>query len=256
LFGDFVIAQGDRIILIDEKGRKYMVTVESREFHTDLGVLDLGKAIGQRSGARLASHLGKEFVVLKPRIIDYLQKMKRAPQIMLPKDAAQIVAYTGVGPGDLVLDAGAGSGALAMFLGNLVRPHGRVVSYEVREDFARVAERNIRMAGLQEVVIVKRRDIYEGIEESNVDLVTLDLPQPERVLPHAEKALKLGGHLAVFSPCIEHIQRLYKELRNYRFTNYCTVECLVREFEVKPGATRPRTHMIAHTGYLTFARRV
>jgi len=251
-----MIEEGSRIILIDERGRKYLVRAERRQLHTDLGVVDLGEAIGQEPGVRLKSHVGREFILLLPRITDYLQKMKRVPQVMLPKDAAQIVAYTGVGPGDMVVDAGVGSGALAIFLGNLVRPNGRVVSYEVREDFARVAEENIRMAGLSDIVTVKLKDIYEGIDERDVDLVTLDLPQPERVLPHAELALKLGGHLAVFSPCIEHIQRLYVELPKHRFANYRTIECLVREFEVKPGATRPKTWMIAHTGYLTFARRV
>jgi len=251
-----MIEEGSRVILIDEKGRKYLVRAERRHLHTDLGVVDLGEAIGQEPGVRLKSHVGKEFILLLPRITDYLQKMKRMPQITLPKDAAQIVAYTGVGPGDAVVDAGVGSGALAIFLGNLVRPNGRVVSYEVREDFARVAEENICLAGLSDIVTVKFKDIYEGIDERDVDLLTLDLPQPERVLPHAELALKPGGHLAVFSPCIEHIQRLYAELPKHRFTNYMTIECLVREFEVKPGATRPKTRMIAHTGYLTFARRV
>jgi tRNA (adenine57-N1/adenine58-N1)-methyltransferase len=251
-----MIEEGSRVILIDERGRKYLVRAERRELHTDLGVIDLGEAIGKEPGVRLKSHVGREFVLLLPRITDYLQKMKRMPQVMLPKDAAQIAAYTGVGPGDAVVDGGVGSGALAIFLGNLVRPNGRVVSYEVREDFARVAEENIRMAGLGDIVTVKLKDIYEGIDESDVDLVTLDLPQPERVLPHAELALKPGGHLAVFSPCIEHIQRLYAELPKHRFTNCRTIECLVREFEVKPGATRPKTRMIAHTGYLTFARRI
>jgi len=251
-----MIEEGARVILIDERGRKYLVRAERRQLHTNLGAVDLGEAIGREPGARLKSHLGKEFILISPRITDYLQKMKRLPQIMLPKDAAQIVAYTGVGPGDLVVDAGAGSGALAIFLGNLVRPNGRVVSYEVREDFARVAEANIRMAGLGDIVAVKLKDIYEGIDERDVDLVTLDLSQPERALPHSEQALKMGGHLAVFSPCIEHIQRLYAEMPKYGFTNYRTIECLVREFEVKPGATRPKTRMIAHTGYLTFARRV
>jgi len=250
------IEDGDRLILIDEKGRKYLVTAGPRELHTDFGVLNLGGAIGQMPGVRLKSHTGKEFVALRPRIVDYMQKMRRFPQIMLPKDAAQIVAYTGVGPGDIVVDAGAGSGALAMFIGNLVRPAGRVITYEVRDDFARVAEENIKMAGLSDIVTVKVKDIYDGIDEREVDLVTLDLPQPERVLPHAEQALKPGGHLAVFSPCIEHIQRLYVELRNRGFANCSTIECLVREFEVRPGATRPKTRMIAHTGYLTFARRV
>ena len=251
-----MIEEGERAILIDEKGRRYLVKAERRSLHTDLGVVDLGAVIGAEPGAELSSHTGKKFVVLPPRITDYLQKMRRVPQIMLPKDAAQIVAHTGVGPGDLVVDAGVGSGALAMFLGNLVRPTGRVVSYEVREDFARVAEENIRSAGLAGVVMVKLKSIYEGIDELNVDLVTLDLPQPERVLPHAERALKPGGYLAVFSPCVEHIQRLHAEVQKYRFAGVRTIECLVREFEVKPGATRPKTRMIAHTGYLTFARRM
>ena len=251
-----MIKEGERIILIDERGREYLVKAERRQLHTDFGVIKLGEAIGKEPGGKLKSHVGKEFILLKPRVADYLQKLRRVPQIMLLKDAAQIVAHTGVGPGDLVVDAGVGSGSLAIFLGNLVRPNGRVVSYEVREEFAHVAEENIRMAGLSDVVAVKLKDIYEGIDEREVDLVTLDLPHPELVLPHAELALKPGGHLAVFAPCIEHIQRLYREMPSYSFKNYRTIECLVREFEVKPNATRPKTRMIAHTGYLTFARRV
>jgi tRNA (adenine57-N1/adenine58-N1)-methyltransferase len=251
-----MIKEGERAVLIDERGRKYLVKAERRQLHTDLGVIDLAGLIGAEPGARIKSHVGKEFVVLSPRIVDYLQKMRRVPQIMLPKDAAQIVACTGVGPGDLVVDAGAGSGALAIFLGNLVRPNGRVISYEVREDFARVAEENVASVGLSDVVKIKRKDIYEGIDEKDVDLVTLDLSQPERVLVHVEKALKSGGHLAVFSPCVEHVQRLYSEIQKYHFVDCRTIECLVREFEVKPGATRPSTRMIAHTGYLTFARKI
>jgi len=250
------VEEGEQIILIDERGRKYLVKAERKQLQTDLGVVELGEAIGKEPGARLKSHLGKEFILLRPLIIDYLQKLRRVPQIMLPKDAAQIVAHTGVGPGDLVVDAGAGSGSLAIFLGNLVKPNGRVVSYEVREDFKRVADANIQMTGLSDIVSVKLKDVYDGIDERDVDLVTLDLPQPERVLPHAELALKPGGHLAVFSPCIEPIQRLYVELPKYRFTHHRTMECLIREFEVGPGATRPSTRMIAHTGYLTFARRI
>jgi tRNA (adenine57-N1/adenine58-N1)-methyltransferase len=251
-----VLDKGERAVLIDERGKKYLVKLGERELHTDLGVVDLGQVIGKEPGDRVKSHTEREFIVLAPSLVDYLQKLKRVPQIMLPKDASQIVAHTGVGPGDLVVDAGAGSGALAIFLGNLVRPDGRVVSYEVREDFLKVAEQNVEMVGLGEIVSIKNTDIYEGIDESDVDLVTLDLPRPEKVLPHAERALKPGGFLTSFSPCIEHIQRLYRELPNYQFKNCRTIECLVRDFEVKKFCTRPKTQMVAHTGYLTFARRV
>ncbi len=248
--------KGERAVLIDERGKKYLVKLGERELHTDLGVVDLRHVIGKESGDRIKSHTEREFIVLAPSMVDYLQKLKRVPQIMLPKDASQIVAHTGVGPGNLVVDAGAGSGALAIFLGNLVRPDGRVVSYEVREDFLKVAEQNVEMVGLGEIVSIKNKDIYEGIDESDVDLVTLDLPRPEKVLPHAERALKPGGFLASFSPCIEHIQRLYRELPDYQFKNCRTIECLVRDFEVTKFCTRPKTQMVAHTGYLTFARRV
>jgi len=250
-----MIREGDRIILVDERGRKYLVRAEFRRLQTNLGVLDLGGAVGKEPGARLVSHLGREFIVLLPSPADYLEKIKRVPQIMLSKDAAQIVAHTGVGPGSRIVDAGSGSGALAIFLGNLVRPDGRVVSYEVREEFAEVARENVRLAGLEDVVRIKVKDIYEGIDEEGLDLITLDLPRPELVLPHAERALKPGGYLSMFAPCVEHLQRFYREIKNFRFVCLRTVECLVREIMVKDEGTRPSSRMIAHTGYLTFARR-
>lgn len=251
-----MLKEGERAVIIDEKGKKYLVELRERNFHTNLGVVDLREVIGKESGDRVKSHTGHEFAVLAPTMADYLQKLKRVPQIMLPKDSAQIVAHTGVGPGSLVVDAGTGSGALAVFLGNLVRPDGRIVSYEIREDFVEVAKQNIDLTGLGKIVEIKTKDIYEGIDESDVDLVTLDLPRSEQVLPHAERALKPGGFLTSFSPCIEHIQRLYAELPNYRFRNCRTIECLVRDFEITKTCTRPKTRMIAHTGYLTFARRI
>lgn len=244
------------MLLIDERGRKYLVKLEKKTLHTNFGKVDLGWLIGKSPGARVESHIGKIFIALEPSMVDYLQKLRRAPQIMLPKDAAQVVAHTGVGPGSMVVDAGVGSGSMAIFLGNLARPNGRVVSYEVREDFAAVAEENIKMAGLEEIVKVKLKDIYQGIDENDLDLVTLDLPQPELVVPHAEKSLKVGGYLSTFTPCVEHLQRLFVAFAESSFRDIKTIECLVREMEVKKTCTRPSTRMIAHTGYLTFARRV
>lgn len=251
-----VFSEGERALLIDEREKKYLVKVERKMLHTNLGKLDIGELLGKEPGSVLLSHLGKRFIAIRPSIVDHLQKLKRVPQIMLPKDAAQIVANTSVGPGSLVVDAGAGSGALAIFLGHLVKPDGKVVSYEVRGDFAKIAEENVGAAGLSDVVEIKLKNIVEGIDERNVDLVTLDLSNPESAVPHAEKALKVGGYLAIFCPCVEHLHRIYPVLRSGRFREIKTIECLVREIEVKERCTRPKSRMIAHTGYMTFARRV
>ena len=248
--------EGERVLLIDEQGGKYLVRAEPRKFNTRFGVVDLSQAIGTQPGTVIHSHLGKPFVVLRPSVVDYIQKIRRVPQVLLPKDAAQILANTGVGPGSVVVDGGAGSGCLAIFLGHLVRPTGHVYSYEIREDFVELARRNIRFTGLEDIVTVKQQDICQGIDERDVDLVTLDIPKPEDAIPHAENALKPGGYLFVFSPCIEPVKRVYEALSSHRFKEIFTIECLVREIEVKPNATRPKTRMIAHTGYMTFARRI
>jgi len=244
------------VVLLDKEGNKYLVRVEDRELQTNLGVLNLRELEGLEFGQKLRTHLGEEFHVLPPSLPDLFEKLKRGPQVVLPKDAAQVVAHTGVGPGDLVVDGGTGSGFLAIFLGNLVRPDGRVYTYEIREDFVKLAEENIERAGLAGVVTVKRKDIYSGIDETDVDLVTLDVPEPQQVVPHAERALRVGGYLAAFTPCVETLQLLRQALSAHRFAGVKTIECLVREILVRPGATRPSTEMLAHTSYLTFARRI
>jgi tRNA (adenine57-N1/adenine58-N1)-methyltransferase len=250
-------AEGEWVVLLDKSGNKYVVRVENRQFQTSAGILNLGELKNLNFGQVLRSHLGEEFRILPPSLPDFFEKqLRRVPQVVLPKDAAQVIAYTGVGPGDLVVDGGTGSGWLAIFLGHLVKPDGRVYTYEIREDFAEVAEENIRKVGLQDVVVVKRKDIYQGIDETEVDLVTLDVPEPYLVVPHAERALKVGGYLAAFTPCVETLQQLYRALRTSKFAELRTIECLIREILVRPNATRPSTEMIAHTSYLTFARRI
>jgi tRNA (adenine57-N1/adenine58-N1)-methyltransferase len=249
-------ADGEWVVLLHRSGDKYLVRVEDREFQSSMGILKLGELRTLQFGQTLKSHLGEEFLILPPSLPDFYEKLRRAPQVVLPKDAAQVVAQTGIGPGDLVVDGGTGSGWLAIFLGNLVRPDGRVYTYEIREEFARLAEENIRKVGLEKIVTVRRKDIYQGIDETELDLVTLDVPEPHRVVPHAEKALRVGGYLAAFTPCIETLQQLYQALRGGKFAELKTVECLVREILVRPGATRPSTEMIAHTSYLTVARRI
>lgn len=190
---------------------------------------------------------------MKPNVKDILQKAVRGPQIIMPKDAALILAYTGAGPGDMVVDAGTGSGFLAMFLANYVRP-GRVVTYENDKRFIKIARGNIESSGLSKFIRLRETDITKGIKEKNVDLITLDLNSARKVIAHAYRALRPGGWLVVYSPHIEQLIDVKKEVKKKGFCEIKTVENIVREWKVEM-TTHPKTLGIMHTGFLTFAQK-
>lgn len=237
--------------LIDKRGNKYMV--RNGEFHSDLGFIKKADIERSKVGDILLTHLGGEFRVIMPNVNDYIELMERKCSIILPKDIGVVVAHTGVGCGDRVVDAGSGAGAAAIYFGNVVGDRGEVYSYEVREEFAKIARRNIAGFGLENVH-VKCQDITEGIDEGDVDLVFLDLPKPWKVVEHAEDALRVGGYLVAYNPYIEQVKILHKVLKKSSFSELNTLECILREIEVKNKGTRPKTRMVGHTGYLTFAR--
>ena len=238
-------------ILIDTKGKKYPVTDD--DLHTNLGYIKKEDIAKSKDGQVLETHMGHKFTVITANINDYIDLMERKCSIILPKDVGLITAYTGLGYGQKVVEAGTGSGATSLYFGNIVGPEGCVTSYEIREDFTNIAEKNILEFGLENVK-VKNQDIKEGIEESQMDLVFLDLPQPWDVVEHVSSALKIGGYLASYNPYIEQMITLNKVLKKHGFSELTTIECILREMEVKVKGTRPKTRMVGHTGYLTFAR--
>jgi tRNA (adenine57-N1/adenine58-N1)-methyltransferase len=179
--------------------------------------------------------------------------MERKCSIILPKDIGITIAFTGLGCGARVVEAGTGSGATAIYFGNIVGIEGAVYSYEVREDFARIAEKNVQKFGLEQVQI-KCQDIKEGIDESEVDLLFLDMPKPWDVVELANSALKVGGYLAAYTPYLEQFLTLHRVLKKNGFSQIKIVECILREMDVKTKGTRPNTRTAGHTGYLTFAR--
>jgi tRNA (adenine57-N1/adenine58-N1)-methyltransferase len=235
-------------LLIDRRGNKRLC--DGDVVHTDLGVVDLSQAVD----GRVKSHLGHEFFVLEPRVLDIYEKMPRVGSLILKKDLGAIIANTGVGTGDVVVDAGTGSGGTAIMLGWLVMPTGKVYTYEKREKHASAARKNIALAGLRDYVEVKLQDIEEGIDE-NPNVITLDLPEPWKIARNAYEVLKRGGYIAVYSPYIEQARRGHQALKEAGFREVRTVEILEREIEVKAVGTRPRTRMLGHTAYLTFARK-
>ncbi len=188
---------------------------------------------------------------------DY-RKLKRGPQVILPKDAGLIAAFTGVGSGDRCVDIGAGSGWLAVFLGNIVGKDGKVYSYEAREDFADLAERNAKKAGLDAIVEVIRKDASQGITQTEVDLVTLDCADSDKLLPQAFGALRKGGVCVGYLPHVEQVKQFVftAQAPEVGFAVERVIEGIVRDWLVRDRGCRPENTGLTHTGFLVFLRKL
>ncbi|MBN2015199.1 MAG: tRNA (adenine-N1)-methyltransferase [Candidatus Altiarchaeota archaeon] len=233
-------------LLIDEKGRHYLVRGDS-DVHTNYGVIKADDLKEENIGGEIETHTGRRFFLVRPDALDFIKKAKKGPQSVTLKDCGLIIAYTGVRSGSKVVDAGTGSGITSMFLANIVYPE-RLTTYEVREDFSEIARENFRKARIDNIEL-KMKSIYDGIDETDLDLINLDLPEPWRVVEHARSSLKVGGFLVSYSPSIEQSKKFHDELEGFESE---TVECLVRNWDMK--IVRPYSRMLGHTGFLTFAR--
>jgi tRNA (adenine57-N1/adenine58-N1)-methyltransferase len=250
------ICEGDYVLLCLDVRRTYMVKVEAgKTFHTHKGYLKLDEVVGKDFGVTFQSSLGTEFTALKPSLTDYIMKSSRKTQITYPKDAALIVMFSGIGPGSRVAESGTGTGALTTALAHYVKPNGKVYTYELREEFQKTAEKNLKRANLLDFVELKSGDVTAGIEERDLDAVILDLATPWLVVPQAYTALKPSGILVSFSPTIDQVVKTTEALREAGFVFIETVECLMRAMQVERGKTRPHTMMTGHTGYITHARK-
>jgi tRNA (adenine57-N1/adenine58-N1)-methyltransferase len=246
-------APGDKALLIDGKGRRYLVTLrEGGAFHTHAGVTPHDTILGGPEGSTVRSTSGARYLVLRPTLSDFVLAMPRGAQVIYPKDLGPLLILADIFPGARVLEAGVGSGALSIAL---LRAGAEVVGYEVRPDFAKVAQTNVEgFLGADQRYTVHDRSVYEGIEETDLDRIVLDLPEPWQVVPHAEKALHRGGILCAYLPTIGQVAELHEALERSAFGLVTTVEVLQRSWHVKRQSVRPDHRMVAHTGFLTAAR--
>ncbi len=243
---------GELILLINERN-SYLVEKSGKKIQTADGIVDLKKI--KNTNSVVKTHIGKTFSVVSPDLNDILKKrVKRMPQVIMTKDAALILAYTGVMPGCSVVDAGSGTGYLSIFLANYLRPV-KIVTYEKDKNFAKMAKQNFISSGLGKFIKLKNKNILKGIDEKDVDLVTLDMQYSERVVKHAYTALKLGGWIVVYSPYVEQVKAVVAEMKRKGFSEAKTVENIVRFWDVREH-TLPQRSGIMHTGFLTFARKV
>ena len=250
------IADGDYIILSLGPRKNYLIKAEQgKSFHTHKGFIRFDDIIGKEYGCTVQSSLGFQFAALKPLLSDYIMKSARQTQITYPKDVALMVMFSGIGPGSRVAEAGTGTGALTTALAHYVKPDGRIYSYEIREEFQKTAEKNLKRAGLTEFVELKSKDITLGIDETDLDAVILDLAVPWLVIAHAHAALRPSGSIVSFSPTIDQVVKTVEAMKENNFTGIETIECLMRGMQIERGKTRPQTLMTAHTGYITSARK-
>ena len=249
------IGKGRNVLLVDEFGRKYLLRTSCQmEKVEGLGVIDT-KRLASCSYGDTFSIGNRRFFLLEPSVTDKVARLRRKAQIILPKDSAAIVLRCNIASGSIVVEGGIGSGALTTVLASYVAPKGKVISYELREDFASVALENLRNANLEGLVEVRMGDIRKGIEEKDVDAVILDIPDQWEAIVPAKKALKIGGYICSYSPTVNQLERTVRKLEEGGFQEIRRMEILEREMLVGDGGVRPSFEMLAHTGYLTFARK-
>lgn len=247
-----LVAPGDLVLLRASGGREYFSVAGEDKLHTDLGIVDLKKLEGMEWGSAIESHLGRPFMVLKPRAPDFFKHMKRTGAPMMPKDIGAIIAYTGVSPSDVILDAGTGSGVLAVYLGTIAQ---KVITYEANEQFVNNARNNVEQAGLHNVE-VRHGDILQEIDkvEGPFDVVTLDMQDAAKAVPGAYRVLRPGGFLATYSPFFEQAAETRKAIDDAGFSEASTIIVGEQELEVGRRGTRPSTR-VGHTGFITIARK-
>ncbi len=231
-------------VIIDPKGEIHYY--KKGDFHTHFGFLKEQEI----TNGIVKSNLGKEFLVFDASFIDNLHEIKRGPAIAHYKDIGVIITTTGVGVNAKVVDAGAGCAHLSSYL---ARIGCKVTAYELNPEFFKIASTNVDNLNLK--VKIKNEDIYQGITEKDLDLLTLDLTEPWKVLPHAEKALKSGAFLVAYLPTITQVMELVKQLSN-QFYFWKVSEVLEREWYVQDLKVRPKNQMLGHTAFLVFLRKV
>lgn len=246
----------DVALLISRDHKRFLIRLTPGEhLHTHRGIIAHDACIGGPWGREMLTHLNYPFLLLDPSTADLVQDIKRTTQIIFPKDIGYILVKMSIQPGTTVIEAGSGSGGLTLALARAAMPGGRVISYEIRPDMQNLARKNLERVGLLDRVEFKLSDIEQGFDETGVDAVFLDVPEPSRCLGVAAAALRSGGFFGTIVPTTNQIIRLLDRITAYPFGLIEVEELMLRGYKTVPERLRPLDRMIGHTGYLLFARK-
>jgi tRNA (adenine57-N1/adenine58-N1)-methyltransferase catalytic subunit len=248
---------GDIVQIVGLRHKHFIFPlIAGGSFHTHRGIVKHDDLIGLPWGSQVYSHLGSPFFLLQPALGDLLIDLPRNTQILYPKEIGYILVTMGVGEGQRVMEAGTGSGSMTIALAYAVGSVGKVISYERRPEMQQLARKNLTRLGLDNRVDFKIGDIVDGFEETNVDAFFLDVPNPYDYMEQVRAALKPGGFFCALLPTVNQVSMLLYSLRRQNFAFIEVCEILLRYYKPEPGRLRPTDRMVAHTGYLIFARRI
>jgi len=248
---------GDLVMVVSHDQKRYFIRLESeRELQTHRGVILHDDLIGIPWGSEIRSHLGINHYIIEPSLRDLLLHIRRRSQIVFPKDIGYILLRLSAGPGQTIIEAGTGSGALTTAFAWIVGQEGKVISYDRREDLQKLARQNLQRVGLEDRVKFRLCDISEGFEEKDIEALFLDLPSPHLFLSQVRGALSNSGRFGAILPTTNQVSALIESLKKHDFDLIDVCEIYLRFYKPVAERLRPTDRMVAHTGYLVFARPV
>ena len=252
-----IARDGDLAQLVGLRHKNFILALQAgAKFETHRGILQHDDLIGKPWGTQVFSHIGSPFFLLQPSLADLITELPRTTQILYPKDIGFILVTMGIGPGQTVMEAGTGSGSMTTALAYAVGSEGRVISYEIKPDVQNLARKNLTRFGLDSRVDFKLRDIQQGFDETEADSFFLDVPNPYDYTGQVRAALKPGGFLCCLIPTFNQVEKTLQALRQNKFAFVEVCELLLRYYKPEPARIRPTDRMVAHTGFLVFARRI
>ncbi len=255
-----LLAEGELVVLIDKVGRRYRVRLEAGERHSmHSGLVAHDDLIGRPEGVVVTTQMGARLLAVRPTFAEQVTGRRRQAQPIYPKDLGAILIGADIHPGALVLEAGTGTGALTLAAVRAVGPEGRVFSYEVRAEFLELAQKAIveTLGAVPPNLELKLGDVYAGVEETDLDRVLLDVAEPWQAVGTVRAALRPGGIVFAHCPNVSQVQRFFDCLREVKGFGLMEVfEVLQRGWTVRGRSLRPSHRMVAHTGFLCFARRL
>ena len=255
---DRPLKEHDAVLFIDRKARRYLKLLRPGQKIIIRGEIRSEDLYGLEEGSRVKLSSGETFLVLRPTYADLIPHLPRSAQVIYPKDTGPLLVWGDVYPGATVIEGGVGAGAFTIALLRAVGPQGRVISYELREDFAIRARRNVAdFLGEVPQWELKLRDLYEGFDEIGVDRLFIDLPEPGRALGVVARALRPGGVFVAYVPTALQLKDTVEALQQRTdFAEIETFEVLLRNWQVKGMSVRPVHRMVAHSAFIIVARRL